>query len=164
MGSSDNPQKIQKLLALKRYETPPLGYFRFLPDKVIARIESERLQPTLPWWERWFSGALPRTAFAGVCGLCAGAAAFLAIGFAQFESNAGIAAADSMPAAVALAAAIPITPARTAHHLPPSIPVAHAVLVGAGDTEGSVRPVYLSSSPLAAGLRSDLVQPAVFRP
>lgn len=34
-------EKLRKLLALKRLEMPPQGYFDTLPDKIISRIQSD---------------------------------------------------------------------------------------------------------------------------
>src|SRR5687768_15963825 len=47
----DNFEQIRKLLALKRYEQPPPGYFESLSARIITRIESaESDRPGL--WER----------------------------------------------------------------------------------------------------------------
>jgi hypothetical protein len=48
---ADNFEQIRKLLALKRHEQPPPGYFEHLSARIISRIESvESGRPTL--WER----------------------------------------------------------------------------------------------------------------
>jgi hypothetical protein len=52
---SDEFTKIQQLLALKRHEQPPPGYYNTFSAKVIARIESQQLAAAVPWWQRWLS-------------------------------------------------------------------------------------------------------------
>jgi hypothetical protein len=50
-SQSDNFENIRKLLALKRHEQPPPGYFDALSARIMSRIEAaETAQPTL--WER----------------------------------------------------------------------------------------------------------------
>jgi hypothetical protein len=62
---------VERLLALKRYEQPPPGYFRLLPGRIIGRIEQG--DGHYDTWKRWrpeFS-ARPIVAFAlglTVCG------------------------------------------------------------------------------------------------
>ncbi len=43
-AESDNFEALRKLLALKRYEQPPPGYFNQLPGRILSRIERE--EPT----------------------------------------------------------------------------------------------------------------------
>lgn len=52
--SSPNEEftKLEKLLACKRYEQPPPGYFNYLRDKVMTRLEAEELIEYSSWW-RW---------------------------------------------------------------------------------------------------------------
>ncbi len=51
-SSPDNFDLLLKLLALKRHEQPPPGYFAGLPPRVRARLEFEPALPALPWWRR----------------------------------------------------------------------------------------------------------------
>lgn len=44
--------KLRKLLALKRNERPPPGYFDTLRENVIDRLEAEELVEYSSWW-RW---------------------------------------------------------------------------------------------------------------
>src|SRR5262245_26734028 len=43
-------ERLSRLLAYKRYEQPPPGYFKRFPDRVIARIEAECLNKPSNWW------------------------------------------------------------------------------------------------------------------
>ncbi len=49
-SSPEEFDSIQKLLALKRHEQPPPGYFNYFSDKVISRIEVEELEQHSGWW------------------------------------------------------------------------------------------------------------------
>lgn len=43
-------ERLSRLLACKRYEQPPPGYFNRFPDRVLARIEAECLSEPSTWW------------------------------------------------------------------------------------------------------------------
>jgi hypothetical protein len=58
----DDFEALRKLMALKRHEQPPPGYFSRLPDKIASRLEREEGQPG--FWERIFAGLTFRPAFA----------------------------------------------------------------------------------------------------
>ena len=57
--------KVERIIALKRYEQPPPGYFHLLPDRIIHRIERAKANPAFgknggptsasgpPWLMRW---------------------------------------------------------------------------------------------------------------
>ena len=51
----ENFDSIQRLLALKRHEQPPPGYFNYFSDKVISRIEVEQFENSPGWWARFVS-------------------------------------------------------------------------------------------------------------
>jgi hypothetical protein len=53
---------LRKLMALKRHEQPPPGYFSRLPDKIMLRIE--RGEGRLGFWERLVAEFTFRPAFA----------------------------------------------------------------------------------------------------
>lgn len=48
----DEFEKLRKLLALKRREEPPPGYFNRLPGEIRARIAQAEANPE-PFWRRW---------------------------------------------------------------------------------------------------------------
>jgi hypothetical protein len=74
---------LQRLLALKRFETPPPGYFQGFAAKVIARIEAEHLEPRRVWWLRWLEQLIARPALAGALGLALGATLMFGVTTAQ---------------------------------------------------------------------------------
>lgn len=47
-----DPSEIQRLLALKRHEVPPPGYFNHFSDKVLSRIEAETVLQRTSVWRR----------------------------------------------------------------------------------------------------------------
>jgi len=46
--------RLRKLLALKRCEQPPPGYFNHFSDKIIARIDAEGPCIRISWWQQLF--------------------------------------------------------------------------------------------------------------
>ena len=66
-SSSDNPDSVQKLLRLKRYEQPPPRYFNEFSGRVLARIEAGEGRAS--WWEKF--GFDLRPAFAAAAGMAA---------------------------------------------------------------------------------------------
>ena len=52
-SAPDDFKNLRRLLALKRHEQPPPGYFNYLPDRIQVRIEREDLSEYSTWWE-WF--------------------------------------------------------------------------------------------------------------
>ena len=59
--------QVEKLIALKRYEQPPPGYFHLLPERIIHRIEYGEGRST--FWERWWPAFSMRPALAYALGL-----------------------------------------------------------------------------------------------
>jgi hypothetical protein len=53
MNNNDEQQfdQLRKLLALKKHEVPPPGYFNRLPGKILARIESSEMATQSSWWD-----------------------------------------------------------------------------------------------------------------
>lgn len=65
----DEFDTLRKLLALKRYEQPPPGYFRDFPDRVLARIEANEAEVGASGWAHLLSIFEFRPALAGAFGL-----------------------------------------------------------------------------------------------
>lgn len=74
----EEPGALLRLLALKRYEVPPPGYFDGFACKVTARIAAARSAADRAWWEPLADVVRGRVAFAGVGGLLGG---MLLVGF-----------------------------------------------------------------------------------
>ncbi len=66
---SENFEALQRLLALKRYEQPPPGYFNGFADRVLRRIDSGGDLHPLRGWERLPTSLSFKPALAGAFGL-----------------------------------------------------------------------------------------------
>jgi len=65
----DNFDALRRLLAWKRHEQPPPGYFLDFADRVRARIEATEAEEAGPWWQRFFAGLDLKPVLAGAFGL-----------------------------------------------------------------------------------------------
>ena len=85
--SQENPEEfesLRKLLALKKYEQPPPGYYRRLPDQIRARIKAdEDLSKESGWWTWMVARFDARPAM--VCVYGCGLSALLLLGFRVSE-------------------------------------------------------------------------------
>lgn len=106
----DTPeQRLLRLLALKRHEVPPPGFFDRLPHRVLVSIRAGSDVPDLPWWSRWWQAvAAEPMVFASYSALGVGVLLF---GFSVFET-----ARESTPATFSLQG----TATSTAFSLPAS--------------------------------------------
>ena len=70
MSTPDDFDRLRKLLALKRYEQPPPGYFDNLHRRITARLEMEPERES--WWSRWVSGLVlkPSAAYGTALAVC----------------------------------------------------------------------------------------------
>ena len=50
-SSPEDFKDLRHLLALKRHEKPPPGYFSYLPDKIQMRIDRDDLSEYSTWWQ-----------------------------------------------------------------------------------------------------------------
>ncbi len=56
MSNNDNDfEALRRLLALKRHEVPPPGYFEDFSSRVIGRIRANEAAVEMPWMLRFFS-------------------------------------------------------------------------------------------------------------
>jgi len=86
--------KVERIIALKRYEQPPPGYFHLLPARIINRIESGEGQSG--FWEKWWPAFSVRPALAYALGLTVCGALTAGIYFSpKMDQTAG--ADDSSP-------------------------------------------------------------------
>jgi hypothetical protein len=76
--NEENFDSLRRLLALKRHEQPPPGYFNELARKISARLTAEPA-PRFSFWERFLPTPVWKTAMAGGFSLAATCALFFAI-------------------------------------------------------------------------------------
>src|SRR5262245_61109446 len=132
--------RLTKLLALKRHETPPPGYFNNFSDKVIARIEADGLFVRSSWWQRLFPEWDAKPVLACAYGLVIMGLLAIGVGISQSLETEETAAPDLGRPWFAQ------NPASDAV-LPVSVPVIQASLSGQTNPASSVNPVISSSAP-----------------
>jgi hypothetical protein len=119
----ENFDSLQKLLAIKRRETPPPGYFQSLSGRIIWRIE--RGEKPLSFWERFSASFMMRPAFAyafAVAAFGAFSASIFYVGAAKDQD----AQAQNEPAtAWADAGTLPASAFATQNEFSPSLHVAN---------------------------------------
>lgn len=79
---------LQKLLALKRHERPPPGYFDAFPGKVLARIQAAERARHAPWWQRLLTQLDARPIVACAYGVALGAVLISGFGFVSLSEDA----------------------------------------------------------------------------
>lgn len=82
-NTPENFDDLRRLLALKRHEKSPPGYFNHFSDKVIARIEAAGLVAQPPWWQRMFASLEARPVLACAYGLLIGGLLVVGLGVSQ---------------------------------------------------------------------------------
>ncbi len=122
---SENFEQLRRLLALKRHEMPPPGYFNHFSGQVIARIKAgevgerssffDRLLWEAPWLQRFWMALDAKPVLAGVCGMAA--CSLLVAGVLLSETG------DATPAGLVPVATVnvgatpvPLTTIATAEH------------------------------------------------
>jgi hypothetical protein len=106
-------EKLRQLLALKRHENPPPGYFREFSSRVLNQIERENVQTSQSWFQRLT--ALFQTRPAISWSFCMATGLVLVAATTLFEGNPG-GQTDGFPSVEPTFAAMPgqVTPASTA--------------------------------------------------
>ena len=130
---------LRRLLALKRHEPPPQGYFNHLSDKIIARIETEGLSAQSSWWQRLFPDLDAKPVLACAYGLVIMGLLAIGVGVSQSLDTEEATAPNLGQPWFAQA------PASDAV-LPASMPVVQASLTGQTNPASSANPV-ISGAP-----------------
>jgi hypothetical protein len=96
---SDNEQDfdaLRRLLALKRHEVPPPGYFEDFSSNVVARIRSGEAAARMPWFLRFLQAFESRPAYP--VALASSLCMVLLFGIITVEQNPGISSAFAQSA------------------------------------------------------------------
>ena len=111
----ENFDELRKLLALKKHEVPPPGYFNRFPREVISRIRAERyhassnvmskLDAEAPWLARLWDALQGRPIFAGAFGAVVCSLVLAGIYFTNKPAEVPSYATQIQPAAPFVAAA-----------------------------------------------------------
>jgi len=135
----ENFDAVQKLLALKRRETPPPGYFQSLPGKIVWRIE--RGERPLGFWERFSSSFAMRPAFAYAFAVAAFGAFSASIFYSGVAKDQDAQAQNETETAWANASTAPASAFATQNEFSPSLHVANWL----GNTNPGAPPQVLPS-------------------
>ncbi|MEO7298401.1 MAG: hypothetical protein ABI042_07480 [Verrucomicrobiota bacterium] len=110
-SEQENFEALRKLLALKKYENPPPGYFANLPGQIWKKIKRE---PAPSFWSQFIGNWGLHPAVAYSFGLLAcGVLFFGIVATLKTESTQSIQSAQSIPRAV-LTETAPVIPAKLA--------------------------------------------------
>lgn len=148
MNTEEQFEQLRKLLALKRYEQPPPGYFDRLPRQIISAIEAEQTRPQ-PWVLRFWSTLQRKPAFAGAFGV---AVCALVVGGIFFATETSQTAGPKIVAVPNAGANITASPK-------PALPAAPALLA---DSEVSSTNPVMSNPGLEAFFNGSLVSSGAF--
>jgi hypothetical protein len=108
---SQNFDSLQRLLALKRHEVPPPGYFDRFSRDVMARIKAGEsggaIGSELSWFQRLLSVFDVKPVFAGAFGTAV--CAFLISGVISSEQTPAVGSVAPSSAGPSIAAAVPVS-------------------------------------------------------
>jgi len=114
--------ELRKLLTIKRYESPPPGYFSQFSGKIIARVQARQASEAAPSWRYWLAVLWNRPAVSGAYALLFGGLVMVAMGLAQTQM-----ANQDLPQTAAWAAPAAVAPFDLAEHTVQ--PVSHSAIL-----------------------------------
>jgi hypothetical protein len=89
-------ERLRRLLALKRHEQPPPGYFHSLPRQIASRIRAgDEGAPEMSWFQRVWSMLESKPAFAAMFG--AAVCVVLISGIVNSDQGGGVAPVATQP-------------------------------------------------------------------
>jgi hypothetical protein len=145
--NENNFESLRQLLALKRHETPPPGYFENFSGEVTARIRagsasrvesvSERLPNAVPWVFRLLSAFEAKPAFAGAFASALCMLLVVGIVYAERPDAAPQSLLQTPQADSTLAAASPVGFSSPPTEQPAMVPISSTNPIFNGQSSGS---------------------------
>jgi len=83
----DDFEDVRRLLALKKHEQPPPGYFARFSTRVIVRIEAAELERETKWWRVLLAEFDAKPILACAYGLLACGSLLIGLGAVESEEN-----------------------------------------------------------------------------
>jgi hypothetical protein len=87
--SPEDFDDLRSLLALKRHEQPPPGYFKYLPGKILVKIQRDDLSEHSTWWEWLVAKFDARPVLAGAYALAISGIMLMGLKLSQDLQNEG---------------------------------------------------------------------------
>ena len=124
-----NFESLRRLLALKRHETPPPGFFDTFSKRIIARIRageaetpaslSERLSDQVPWLLKFLQAFEAKPVFAGAYAFALCLLLIAGVIFAERPEPTSEASLESMPQTIPLftSTTFAVLPQQTANQM-----------------------------------------------
>ncbi len=91
-SSPEDFETLRRLLACKRHEVPPPGYFNRLSDQVLTRLEEEDAIPESSWWDYFLSRFDARPFWACAYGFAVSSLLLMGFRLSQIFENEAMAA------------------------------------------------------------------------
>ncbi len=119
-NSDESEQRLLRLLALKRHETPPPGFFDRLPHRILINIRASTEMAERPWWQRIWNDIIQHPMVAGsYAALGVGALLF---GISVLEVATDREADHPMFVGASLDSMVNASPTEAAFHPPVNVP------------------------------------------
>lgn len=156
-------EALRRLLKLKRYETPPPGYFDRFPESVLRPLRQEASAPVPTWWQQLLGALELRPVFAS--SIAVGAVGLYLIGL-NLGAGGAMPMGSLSPASGGLTTAAslsPLDPLPVEHHASVGGPRLGMSLAATAATSAPPPGLFSPGGPEVAGQRMGLIENVSFR-